>query len=138
MYILEFFGKNIISTYSKGGIPMNQSGLKNMVILRNLPSNIVEEAIIVLKTNKKVKENEKVDKSVNAKDEKVGNKERENDYILKEAEMLVSNYITRLEQKKKERNEVQNKINKKCKNLKKYIITMGIIIFLETLLLLIK
>lgn len=117
---------------------MNQSGLKNMVILRNLPSNIVEEAIIVLKTNKKVKENEKVDKSVNAKDEKVGNKERENDYILKEAEMLVSNYITRLEQKKKERNEVQNKINKKCKNLKKYIITMGIIIFLETLLLLIK
>lgn len=117
---------------------MNQSGLKNMVILRNLPSNIVEEAIIVLKTNKKVKENEKVDKNVNTntKDEKVSNKE--NDYILKEAEMLVSNYITRLEQKKKERNEVQNKINKKCKNLKKYIITMGIIIFLETLLLIIK
>ena len=117
---------------------MNQSGLKNMVILRNLPSNIVEEAIIVLKTNKKVKENEKIDRNISAKDEKVSNKTKENDYILKEAEMLVSNYITRLEQKKKERNEVQNKINKKCKNLKKYIITMGIIIFLETLLLIIK
>ena len=33
---------------------METSKLKNMVVLRNLPSNIVEEAIIILKTNKKV------------------------------------------------------------------------------------
>ena len=32
---------------------MNQGGLKNMVVLKNLPSNIVEEAIIVLKQNQK-------------------------------------------------------------------------------------
>ena len=38
---------------------MNQGGLKNMVVLKNLPSNIVEEAIIVLKTNKKIKQVEK-------------------------------------------------------------------------------
>ena len=41
---------------------MNQGGLKNMVVLKNLPSNIVEEAIIVLKTNKKIKQVEKIEK----------------------------------------------------------------------------
>ena len=34
---------------------MKQSELKNMVILKNLPSNIVEEAIVILKANKKIK-----------------------------------------------------------------------------------
>ena len=32
---------------------MEESKLKNMVVLKNLPSNLVEEAIIVLKSNKK-------------------------------------------------------------------------------------
>ena len=41
---------------------MESSNLKNMVILRNLPSNLVEEAIIVLKTNKNAKKLEKIDK----------------------------------------------------------------------------
>ncbi len=117
---------------------MNQSALKNMVILKNLPSNIVEEAIIVLKTNNKVKQNEKVEKNINNRDEKSIDKTKENDYILKEAEMLVSNYITRLEQKKKERNEIQKAINKKCKKLKKSILVISIILFLETILLIIK
>ena len=40
---------------------MESSNLKNMVILRNLPSNLVEEAIIVLKTNKNAKKLEKID-----------------------------------------------------------------------------
>ena len=43
---------------------MNQGGLKNMVVLKNLPSNIVEEAIIVLKTNKKIKQVEKIEKEM--------------------------------------------------------------------------
>ncbi len=116
---------------------MNQSALKNMVVLKNLPSNIVEEAIIVLKTNNKVKQNEKIEKSINSKEENI-DKTKENDYIFKEAEMLVSNYITRLEQKKKERNEIQKTINKKCKKLKKSILVMSIILLLETVLLVIK
>ena len=117
---------------------MNQSGLKNMVVLRNLPSNIVEEAIVILKTNKKIIQNEKVDKSISNKEKKIVNIHKENDYILKEAEMLFTNYITGLEQKKKERNEIQKKINKKCKKLKKCIIIMSVVLFLETILLLIK
>ena len=33
---------------------MNNEGLKNIVLLKDLPSNIIEEAIIVLKENKKI------------------------------------------------------------------------------------
>ena len=115
---------------------MNQSALKNMVVLKNLPSNIVEEAIIILRANKKIKQNEKIDKNFKVKEEST--KSKENNYILKEAEMLISNYISKIEQRKKEKIEIQNKINNKCKKLKKTIIIMSIIIFLETIFLIIK
>lgn len=117
---------------------MNQSGLKNMVVLRNLPSNIVEEAIIILKTNMKIEQNEKIDRNISGKEDKKRCKNKENDYILKEAEMLISNYISRIEQKKKDRNEVKKKIDKKCKKFKKCIIVMSILLLLETILLVIK
>ena len=38
---------------------METSNMKNMVVLKNLPSNLVEEAIIILKSSKKVKKLEK-------------------------------------------------------------------------------
>ena len=44
---------------------METSNLKNMVVLKNLPSNIVDEAIIVLKANKKTKKLQKIDKQKN-------------------------------------------------------------------------
>ena len=34
---------------------MNENKMKNMVVLKNLPSNIVEEAYVVLKPNKNYK-----------------------------------------------------------------------------------
>ena len=34
---------------------MEESKLKNMVVLKNLPSNLIEEVIVILKSNKKVK-----------------------------------------------------------------------------------
>ena len=40
---------------------MEQSNLKNMVILKDIPSNIIEEAIIILKENKKAKRLEKIE-----------------------------------------------------------------------------
>lgn len=117
---------------------MNQSALKNMVVLKNLPSNIIEEAIIIFKTNIKIIQNEKVEKNLKDRENKIINNKKQDDYILKEAEMLVSNYITRIEQKKKEKNEIQKKINHKCKRLKEYLIIMGIIILFETIFLIIK
>ena len=34
---------------------MNMSDMKNIVILKDLPSNLVDEAIVFLKQNKKIK-----------------------------------------------------------------------------------
>ena len=86
---------------------MQTSNLKNMVVLKNLPSNIVDEAIIILKPNKKIKKLEVVDKNRNINTEEAENKTET--YILREAEMLVSNYISKLE----------NKNNRKIKSKEK-------------------
>ena len=48
---------------------METSNMKNMVVLKNLPSNIVDEAIIVLKSNKKVKKLQKIEKKRTQNDE---------------------------------------------------------------------
>ena len=112
---------------------MNQSNLKNMVVLKDLPSNIVEEAIVILKTNKKVKKLEKVEKSKISEDTTC--KKREKDYILKEAEMLVSNYISSLEGKKQERKISNKKMEQKYKRIKNYAYMASLIILIETIML---
>lgn len=112
------------------------NNLKNTVVLKNLPSNIVEEAVIVFKPNIKLKEEQELDN--NNKEDKNKERNKEKDYILKEAEMLVNNYIKRVEEKKKIKNEIQKKVDKKCKNLKKYVFIMGIILLLETIFIIIK
>ena len=102
---------------------METSKLKNMVVLKNLPSNIVDEAIIVLKTNKKVKKLQKIEKNKNQVDTENDKKDKE--YILKEAEMIVNNYISKIEN-----NEKKNIFNKEAKEkyskLKKYAIAITI------------
>ena len=115
---------------------MNQSGLKNMVVLKNLPSNLIEEAIIVLKSNMNVKQIEKIDK--NKVKEESKEKVKERDYIQKEAEMLISNYIKRLEDRKKEKIENRKQENKKYLKLKKYSIIVTVLLVIEVILLIIK
>ena len=89
---------------------MNMSDMKNMIVLKNLPSNLVDEAIIILKENKKIHKYEMADaKEENSKEE---NKERnkkdsvkqdDKNYIIKEAEMLVQSYTKELEEKSPKR-----------------------------------
>ena len=112
---------------------MSQSNLKNMVVLKNLPSNIVEEAIVILKTNKKVKRLEKIEKSKISEDTSC--KKKEKDYILKEAEMLVSNYISSLEGKKQEKKINNKKMEQKYKRIKNYAYMASLIILIETIML---
>ena len=76
---------------------MEASKMKNMVVLKNLPSNIIDEAIIVLKTSKKVKKLQKVEKNKNSASSEKTKKDK--DYIVKEAEMLVNSYISKIEKK---------------------------------------
>ena len=55
---------------------METSNLKNMVVLKNLPSNIVDEAIIVLKTNKKAKKLQKIEKNNKTTENEENKKEK--------------------------------------------------------------
>lgn len=115
---------------------METSNMKNMVVLKNLPSNLVEEAIVILKSSKKVKKLEKVDK--NSKYEKIESVRKEKDYVLKEAEMLVSSYISKLENKQEQKQYVTIKNSKKYMRLKRYAFLSSFIILIQAMLLIIK
>ena len=106
---------------------MEVSNMKNMVVLKNLPSNIVEEAFVVLKANKKIKNLERVDGS---------KKSLSKDSSKKESEMIVSNYISKIESNDK--NSVFKKKTewKKNKKLKKYAYFSTAIAIIEGLILL--
>ena len=108
---------------------MTNSNLKNIVVLNNLPSNLIEEAIIILKSSKYVKRLELIDmkSSIAYK----GNKEK-SDYVVKEAENIVSNYIEKIE-KNQHIKKRDNNIEKKYKRIKIYsIIISFLLIFCVT------
>ena len=106
---------------------MNVSNMKNMVILKNLPSNIIDEAIVVLKSNKKVKNLEKIENCKSSGSN--SDKKNDNQYVLKEAEMLVSDYIAKIDENKKPAKKVN------VKRLKAVAFISSAVAFLEFLLL---
>ena len=103
---------------------MDSENMKNMVVLKNLPSNIVEEAIVILKPNIKLKSFDTAPK--NKKTVKTENSKK---YIINEAEMLVSNYISEMENDKKKSLKINKKIEDKYKRLKMISIFLGIMLF---------
>lgn len=110
---------------------MESSDMKNMVVLKNLPSNMVEEAIIIFKENQKVMEKELIDKSnkINFSEPQTKSKE----YILKEAEMLVTDYINKIEEKSKT-NKTEKNLKSKYKNLKKYSIVSTVLLIISLII----
>ena len=79
--------------------------MKNTVVLKNIKSNLVEEAIIIFKGNVKIKEKQLI---------KGNNSEEifssEDKIPLKEAENVISDYIEEYE-KEKTRNILRSKMN---------------------------
>lgn len=110
---------------------MDMSNMKNMIILKNLPSNIVEEAIVVLKENKKVKKYQYVDnedkKNVNNNKEKASKNVNNSEYIIKEAENVINNYILNLETKSPKWKNNMKKLEKKYKQSVKLNFILGFI-----------
>ena len=104
---------------------MESSDMKNMLVIKNLPSNMVEEAIIIFKENQKIREKELIEKGEKINSADVQTKSKE--YILKEAEMLVTDYINKLEEKKSIPKSTKNLIQKH-KILNIYSITITIIL----------
>ena len=104
---------------------MDNGQMKNMVVLKNLPSNMIEEAIIILKANKKVKNIE-----YSKKNETNNKQAKQNDgYIIKEAEMVISNYLNQIEQKKKQTTD--SKFEKKYNRLKYVSFALAFIALVE-------
>lgn len=103
---------------------MNTESMKNIVVLKDLPSNMIEEAIVILKPNIKI---EKV-RNKKKENVKVGAKGKDNskDYIIKEAEEIISRYISDLERPKQL--EITNrKLIAKYNRVKTLSILFGIV-----------
>ena len=103
---------------------METSKMKNMVVLKNLPSNMIEEAIVIFKENSKIKAKDVINKS-NQLSQVQG---KSKDIIFKEAEMLVNDYVKRVESSKN-RKIFDKKINDKF--LKKYSVVITILFIIS-------
>ncbi len=135
---------------------MKNEGLKNIVLLKDLPSNIIDEAIIVLKENKKIHKYQKIidkqnkEKNINSDNNQkefeenknkrnVKNKTiNENDYIIKEAYMLLEDYTKSLERETPKWKNNLKKLEKKYKNSIKLNIILASIITLGVIFICIK
>lgn len=103
---------------------MQTNNIKNIVVLKNLPSNIVEEAIIILKSNKYAKKLQMIEKNNNKELEQ--KEESSKEYIVKEAEDILSGYINKIE-KNKFIERPSKSLKEKYKKLKKYSIIITIL-----------
>ena len=98
---------------------MNSDKSKSVIVLKNLPSNFIDEAIVVVKDKKKIKNPEyktmqgRMDESEIGKIEKI--KKENRGYVIKEAELIISNYLEKIE-KTKELKDI-DKVKKRYKKL---------------------
>lgn len=92
---------------------MNNLDMKNIIVLKDLPSNIIDEAIVILKDNK-LKKSEKLENT----------NEYPNINIINEAQNVISEYIEKLERPKKEK---QNERKMLLKYKKLQILTILVI-----------
>lgn len=94
--------------------------MRNIIRLKDVPSNTIEEAIIIFKENKKAKKYEYVNKFKN----KDGKENDDNKYIIKEAELIISDYL-----KNSESNN--SNFSKKLKKLKLTNIILGLLLIVS-------
>lgn len=114
---------------------MDSKTMRNMIILRDLPSNMIEEAYIVFKENAKIHKTEKIEKGKVQKNEE---KPKEKEYMVKEAEMIVSDYIAKIEKRDYELGNGNKKLKEKYKRLKAMTIFLAVFCTLSIVLILLK
>ena len=102
---------------------MNASRMKNIIVLKDLPSNIIDEAIVILKAGSKVKSTSEIENKKNTNFEE--NKDTSYEIAIKEAEMLVADYMKNFE-KPKENSTSLKKMCIKYKKLKICSLFLGI------------
>lgn len=108
---------------------MDTSNMKNMIVLKNLPSNLIDEAFVVLKENIAVKKYQYIenDREQNTNDnkEKIKKTENNTDYIIKEAENVISQYITNIEMKSPKWKNNMKKLEKRYRQSVKINFILG-------------
>lgn len=108
---------------------METNSLKNIIVLKSLPSNIVEEAIIILKSNKYAKKFQTIEK--NNTNDQLKTESNKKEYIIKEAESILASYISKVENSRALEKPSKN-LKMKYERLKRYsyIITISLLISL--------
>lgn len=102
------------------------SDMKNMIVLKNLPSNLVEEAIIILKENNKIHKYQ----TISPNEENIEEEEKEQTgYIVKDAEMVIKSYLDRIENNSPKKERTIKKLEKRYKNS----IRLNLFLFLTTI-----
>ena len=133
MYKTIKSGKNYINkiliAFQKEEL-MKQNQMKNMVVIKDLPSNIVDEAIIILKNNKKIKSLNTIEKQGTEKPEKEINE----NYVVKEAEMVISNFISQIEKEKHFKSFSIKQLEFRYKKMKAVTIVLSIIVVINIIL----
>lgn len=131
---------------------MDKEEMKNVIILKNLPSNLIDEAIMVIKDRKSAKkfdfnqilnngeEKHKVIQGYMKNDElkKIENTRKEGrKYVIKEAEIILSDYISKIERPIYNESKIK-KLEKSCKRAKKINIVLIIVSFISIVMQIIK
>ena len=131
---------------------MDKEEMKNVIILKNLPSNLIDEAIMVIKDRKSAKkfdfnqilnngeEKHKVIQGYIKNDElkKIENTRKEGrKYVIKEAEIILSDYISKIERPKYNESKIK-KLEKSCKRAKKINLVLIIVSFISIVMQIIK
>lgn len=153
MYKLPKNGNNFNEKHLLGGnLNMKTNNMKNIIIIKNLPSNLVEEAIVVVKDKKKLscvdilnddkntkEDNKRIIKGFMKSDdfEKIEKVNKENrEYVIKEAEMVVNEYLNKIEDNKNYKS--REKMEKSYKKIKYINAVLIITSILTTLICFIK
>ncbi len=89
---------------------MQLSKMKNIIVLKGMASNVVDEAIVVLKPNVKLKQSE-----YNTKGKIQGEDKNKKMIVMKEAENTINNYVKKLQKEASNKEEIS--LRKKYKFL---------------------
>ena len=103
---------------------MEKGKMKNVVVLRNLPSNLIDEAFVVVKSKNVARSLERID----GKNENIDRKNKDDGYIVREAESVLSSYVSLVE--KKDNKKVDFGIKRRYNMLKFYgvLVTVAFVV----------
>ena len=103
---------------------MEKCKMKNVVVLRNLPSNLIEEAFVVVKSKNVARSLERID----GKNENIDRKNKDDGYIVREAESVLSSYVSLVE--KKDEKKIALGIKRRYNMLKIYgvLVTVAVVV----------